>query len=68
MVVTNYVKGNHSQRDIVKDVRSAFGSSSDELPTTLRRRSSSRAHKKILRMLSMNLKYSAQIGFQPNLN
>lgn len=24
-VVTNYVKGNHSQRDIVKDVRSAFG-------------------------------------------
>ena len=24
-LVTNYVKGNHSQRDIVKDVRSAFG-------------------------------------------
>ncbi|MBU2971965.1 AAA family ATPase [Pseudoalteromonas sp. C2R02] len=24
-VVTNYVKGNHSQRDIVKDIRSAFG-------------------------------------------
>ncbi|MDK1288061.1 AAA family ATPase [Pseudoalteromonas umbrosa] len=24
-LVTNYVKGNHSQRDIVKDVRTAFG-------------------------------------------
>ncbi len=24
-LVTNYVKGNHSQRDIVKDIRSAFG-------------------------------------------